>query len=290
MRCILLLVILAGPHLSMAQDDYPYPSLSPKGTITQAVGNTEISVVYERPSVRGRKIYGGLVPWNKVWRTGAGHCTTVSFDRPVIVGGQPIDSGTYSLFTIPDLDKWVVIFNADTTLYGSGKYNPIKDVARFSVQPTKTGRFYEALTIDIDLVPNNAEMYVSWANTQIGFPIQTTTDAEIDRFIETELISGKSKVSDSYAGAASYLYFQRTDYQLALTLSRKALALDPNNTWTYNTEIAIYKELKLYDKALLALEELLERVKKRPYEKEAYREEDIKQIKERYTQIEKQMQ
>jgi len=287
MKNILFLFVLAISSFIYAQDeDYPYPSLSPEGNITQVIGNTKIKLTYERPSVRNRKIYGGLVPWNKVWRTGAGKCTRISFDKPVKLQGQPLPAGSFSVFTIPTPDEWVVIINSDTTLYGHYNYDRQKDLARFSVPSQKTDRHYETLTFDIDILHNDAKMYGSWANTQIVFDIETTTDEEIRNLIKTELLTGKSKDSQIYAGAAFYLYFQGEDYATALQLADRALELNPKNTWVYNTKISIYEKMKLYDEILATIDQAIEDTKKRSYESEKARLVDIDAYRARYEYFE----
>jgi len=153
MKRILIFIGVVLPLICCAQNNSVFPSLSPKGEITQMVGTTKLRIEYERPSVRKRKIFGELVPFHKVWRTGAGLCTRISFDKRVIIGKQQIDAGKYSLFTIPSEDQWIVMLNRDTTLYGHGFYDSQKDVIRFIVKPEETHRFYETLTIDVDLIP-----------------------------------------------------------------------------------------------------------------------------------------
>ena len=162
---VLLFILAITPFVHAQDEDYPYPSLSPEGNIAQVVGNTKIKLTYERPSVRNRKIYGGLDPWSKVWRTGAGKCTKINFDKLVKLHGQPIPDGTFFLFTIPTPNDRGIIVNADTTLCGSNGYERQKDLAQFSVPSKKTERHYETLTFDIDILRNDAKMYVSWANT-----------------------------------------------------------------------------------------------------------------------------
>ena len=287
MKNVLFLVLLAlGSFINAQDEDYPYPSLSPEGNIAQVVGNTKIELTYERPSARNRKIFGGLVPWNKVWRTGAGKCTRISFDKSIMVQGQPIPAGMYSVFTIPTPDDWVVIINADTTLYGHYNYDKQKDLARFSIPAKKTSRYYETLNFDIEVLRNDAKFYLSWANTRITFDIETTTDEEILRLINTELVTGKSKVSQLYAGAASYLYFQEENYPLALKLADKALQLNPENTWVYNTKISIYKKMKSYDEVLITIDQAIEGIRKRSYGSEKERLVDIDAYKARYKYFE----
>src|SRR5690242_7898509 len=94
-----------------------FPDLSPKGIVKQIVGLSTIEVNYERPAARGRKIFGDLVPFDKLWRTGAGNCTKIKFSSPVTITGKKIAAGTYSLLSIPNLLQWTIILNSDTTLY-----------------------------------------------------------------------------------------------------------------------------------------------------------------------------
>ncbi|MEL7162353.1 MAG: DUF2911 domain-containing protein, partial [Bacteroidota bacterium] len=159
------------------------PSLSPLGTVTQVVGNTTIGVSYERPSTRGRQVFGSLVPWGKVWRTGAGYCTKIAFDRPVTVGGQPVPAGKYALLTVPTPTEWTIILNRDTTLYGARDYDPAQDVIRFRVPAKTSTRYYEALTIDLDVIPDDVRLYLSWADVSVDFPIRTDTYETVLQYV-----------------------------------------------------------------------------------------------------------
>jgi hypothetical protein len=138
-----------------------FPDFSPKGTISQVVGFALISVSYERPSARGRQLFGALVPFDQLWRTGAGHCTTLHFSKPVRVQDQKVPAGTYSLFTIPGKQEWIIVLNNDSTLYGYDNYDHTKDRVRFSVKPTLTANYVESLTLSIDVHSNNAELYIA---------------------------------------------------------------------------------------------------------------------------------
>ncbi len=160
MKYIFILSSVFTSFFASAQNEVAlFPAASPKGSLSQMVGNTKIEIEYERPLARKRKIFGDLLPWNQLWRTGAGPYTKIKIDKSVIIEGQKVPSGHYSLFTIPNPEAWIVIINSDTTLYGSYGYNQSKDVARFVVTPRLTERFYEALTVDIDLMQSNARLY-----------------------------------------------------------------------------------------------------------------------------------
>jgi tetratricopeptide (TPR) repeat protein len=289
MNKILFFCFMLGCSLAIlsAQDDYPYPSLSPKGTLAQVVGNTQIHIRYERPSARKRKVFGGLVPWDKVWRTGAGHCTKIRVDRAVSVEGQALDKGTYSLFTIPNPEAWIIILNKDTSLYGSYNYNPEMDAVRFVVIPHSTDRYYETLNMDIELIPNDAKVYISWENTQVSFDIKTTTDEEIETLIRERLLTQKETQSNIYAGAAEYYLYQNTNLARGLMLADKALELDNSNGWASDLKVSIYEKLKRYDLALIELEKAMKMVRAAQYEKEAHREAEITTLKRRIETVTK---
>jgi len=267
-KIIILILVLIVSNLSAQENEYPYPSLSPKGRISQIVGNTIIEIEYERPSVRKRQIFGELVPWDKVWRTGAGSCTKISFDKDVEVGGQKIEAGKYSLFTIPNPEEWIVILNKDTTLYGSYDYDHKNDIARFVAIPIESNRFYETLNFDIEILPNNAKIYISWENVQVSFDIETTTDFEIKKLIEDELLTEKNKDSDIYAGAAEYLFFQGENLMDAITLTNIAIELNENNGWARSLKIKIYEKMKLFSMALAEIENYTKYAQSRKWEDE----------------------
>jgi hypothetical protein len=253
-----------------------FPVASPKGMISQVVGNTQIEIEYERPLARKRQIFGDLVPWNQVWRTGAGASTKIKLDKPVLIEGQKVPSGHYSLFTIPNPEEWIVIINSDTTLYGSYGYNPIKDVTRFVVTPRKSERYFEALSIDIDLQQSNAKLYISWANIQIDFDIITTTATDAMKYIEEQLLTGVNKKPDDYYEAAQYLLFERTHLMEALKLAENAIKLNKNNGAARRVKIEIYEYLGLYKEALNEINEALEMEKNKRYEKEEDRALEVK--------------
>ena len=268
-------LVLTSFYLNAQNETYIFPAASPKGAISQVVGNTQIQIEYERPLARKRKIFGDLVPWNKVWRTGAGHCTKIKLDKPVIIEGQNVPRGHYSLFTIPNPEEWVVIINSDTSLYGSYGYNPTKDVARFVVNPKLSGRYYEALTIDVDIMQSNAKLYISWTSIQIDFSIITTTAADAMKFIEDQLFTSINKGSDTYFEAAQYLLFQKEHLLEGLKLGQKAIKLNKDNGAARRVRMEIYEFLQLYNEALNEISQALEMEKNKRYEKEETRKVEI---------------
>jgi tetratricopeptide (TPR) repeat protein len=247
MKILLIIYFLTATTVSFSQAIFP--GLSPKGRIEQTIGLTNISVDYERPAARGRKVFGELVMYNKLWRTGAGNCTKIRFSKPVTIDNKNISKGTYSIFTIPDTNEWTVILNKDTTLYGTTSYEATKDIARFKVKPHPTDRYYESLTIDIDVVPNNAMVYISWENTQVSFLIKTESDKVVNDFVQQHLLTDKSSNADEYAAAAEYYYFLNKDLDRALLLIDKAIAMK-NESWYYRQKVDILELQKKYKEGI----------------------------------------
>ena len=240
-----------------------FPSLSPQGSIHQNVGVTAISVTYERPAARGRKIFGELVPYNRLWRTGAGNCTKVKFDKDVLIGNTLIHAGTYSLFSIPDLTDWTVILNRDTTLYGTGGYDERKDIVRVKAKAEVTERYYESFTIDIDVISDNAELNISWENTRISFAINTETDKKVAKMVNEELLSGKIKDPQLLAMGAEYYYFLGRDLETGLALVDRAIDIK-TSSWYYSLRVDILTKSKRYPEAIETLKLNMAYVKANP--------------------------
>lgn len=144
------------------------PAASPACTLKQRVGNTDIEIVYSRPGVKGRKIFGGLVPYEKVWRTGANQATRITFSTAVKLNGSDVPAGTYALFTIPGKDEWTVIINKTDSQWGSFKYDEKTDLLRVKATPVTLSDAVETFTIDInDLRDDSATLNLIWDKTRV---------------------------------------------------------------------------------------------------------------------------
>jgi len=253
MKTLLLFCTLITTTSSFSQ--LTFPALSPKGEIEQKTGFTDITIDYERPAARGRKVFGELVPYDKLWRTGAGNCTKIRFSKSVKISNQRIDKGTYSIFSIPKTTEWTIIFNRDTTLYGTASYDKTKNVFQFNVKNQLTNRYYESLTIDIDVIPNNARIYLSWENTQVSFDVMTETDKIVTDFIKSYLLTSKSKDSEEYAMAADY-YFYLNKSDDALHLINQAITIR-NDSWYYRLKIDILEKLGKYKEAITVAQQVI---------------------------------
>ncbi len=250
MRNLFVLSLMLIRLNSIAQIDFP--ALSPQGSIQQKVGVATISVLYERPAARGRKIFGELVPYNNLRRTGAGNCTKIKFDEDVLIANKLIPAGTYSLFSIPNLPDWTMILNSDTTLYGTGGYDERKDIVCFKTKAEATDRYYESLTIDIDVIPDNAELTISWEKTRVSFKIKTETDKKIAKMVNDQLLSGKIKDPQLLAMGAEYYYFLGRDLETGLALVNRAIDIKPS-AWYYSLKVDILLVDKKYAEAIETL-------------------------------------
>jgi hypothetical protein len=186
-------------------------------------------------------IFGGLVPYGKVWRTGAGRCTVVQFDAPVTIGGRDIPPGAYALLTIPNTNHWTVILNADTTkVYGRpADYRTTTEVYRFDVKPEKTARYYESLSLILDVARYDAELTVAWENTQIRFSLLTHSDRVAAARVEAALKQSPDN-ADLLGQAAEYwaLHYNK-DMPRQLHVLDRALAIQ-KSAWLYRLKMDVY--------------------------------------------------
>lgn len=144
---------------------------SPNATVSQTIGTTQVTITYGRPKVKGRTIFGDLVPYDTVWRTGANEATTITFSDDVTVNGEPLDAGTYSLFTIPQQERWTIIFNSVADQWGAYNYDDNEDVLRISASPETAG-MHEMLTFVFeDVNDGTGTCVMRWAEMEVAFEI-----------------------------------------------------------------------------------------------------------------------
>lgn len=168
-----LLTLAAGAFAQQPQLQLPRPS--PNATVTQTVGVTEISIHYSRPGVKGRTIWGELVPYGEVWRTGANENTTIRFSTPVRIEGKDLPAGLYGLQTIPTQNEWTVIFSKDADQWGAFNYKPENDALRVQVKP-QPAEFRERMAFDIeDMTDTSAEVVMHWEKLKVPFTVEVDT-------------------------------------------------------------------------------------------------------------------
>jgi len=232
LKSISLTVVLAAllPTISSAQAGLKFPAPSPNATVTQTVGLTEVEIVYARPAMRGREVFGGLVPWGEIWRTGANAATTISFSGPVEFGGTAVPAGTYALFSVPGKTAWEVILSSNTEQWGSYEHDAKDEVARIVVMPVENKSAAESLTISLDGVDADAAtLNIVWANVRVPVSVVADTMAELMPKIEAVMASDAEK--KPYFAAAMYLYAKGVNLEQAAQWIAKAAAAQPNAIW-----------------------------------------------------------
>ena len=223
LRSSLLLAAAALATPAFAQLEVPQPS--PKATLTQRVGLTDVTISYSRPSVKGRAIWGALVPFDKPWRTGANQATTITFSDDVTVEGQKLAAGTYAIVTIPGKDEWTVIFNKDTRLWFETEYDAAKDVLRVKAKP-RAGEMLETLSIGFPTVgATSAILAIEWEKLRV--PV--TIGVEVDAKIRKALAAAEASSWQAPLAAARYWFNQKTNREEAWKLLDKSI--EANRTW-----------------------------------------------------------
>ncbi len=152
------------------------PQQSPKAMVKQTVGITDITIEYSSPAVKGRPIFGDLVPYNQVWRTGANKVTTIEFSNDVKIGGKEVKKGKYALLTIPGVTDWEIILNENYDMWGTGAYNPEKDVVRVKSDVKKVNHHERFLITITDFTDKIATINLAWDKVQVSFLVDLNTD------------------------------------------------------------------------------------------------------------------
>lgn len=185
-RVLIFISILLIPMIAAAQVELPRPS--PAASLSQTVGLTKVTIDYSRPSVRGRQIWGALVPYGEVWRTGANEATRFAVSDDVTINGQKLAKGTYSLHTIPGEAEWTIIFNSVADQWGSYSYDAAKDVLRVKATPMKAPHPHESMLFAIPKVTNDsADVHLAWENVVVPFTIGVDTNAKVLASINSAL-------------------------------------------------------------------------------------------------------
>lgn len=226
MKKILIAAVFALTLSITATAQIQTPQASPKAVIEQTVGLTNVKIEYSRPSARGRAVYGELVPFGRMWRTGANNNTIISFSDDVVIGGKTIKAGHYALYSQPKADSWDVILYSDTNNWGlPEKYDEKKEVVRTTVKPEFLSRPVESLTIGINGLENDyAFLEIAWEKTMVAVKIEVPTKATALKSIE-EAMSGPT--AGSYFAAAQYFYQSNADLTKALGWINTAIEKTP---------------------------------------------------------------
>lgn len=217
------LFVSVAPAQTPAAPRISTPAPSPNSTLKQTVGFTEIEIAYARPSARGRKIFGGLLPYGEVWRTGANSATRITFSTAVKIEGRDLPAGSYALYSIPGASEWTVIFNKVTGEWGAYNYSEANDALRVKVKPVTLAQPVETFTIDFgDLRTESAQLNLAWEKTRVPVKIEVDVVKAVIAQIDTVMASGAKLPAAVYFQAAMFYFDHGLDLQKAKTWADEA--------------------------------------------------------------------
>lgn len=235
------------------------PAPSSTQTVKQDFGLGSVELSYSRPNVKGRKIFGDLVPYGKVWRTGANGATVITFSDDVIIGGTTVKAGKYGLLTIPDAAEWTVIITKQTDVTSPADYKQDQDVVRLTVKPEQLPFPLETFSINFQGVKSSAmDVYMAWDKTLLHFPITTDVDNKVMNQIK-DLMNADNR---PYFGAAMYYMNNGKDLNQALAWFDKAAELEPDAFWVQHQKANCLAKLGKKADAIAAANKSIELAKK----------------------------
>jgi hypothetical protein len=228
------------------------PAPSPSSVVKQKVGLTDVEINYSRPSMKDRQVFGNLVPYGEMWRTGANASTKISFSNDVRIDGKEVKAGTYALFSIPGVDNWTIILHKNTNTNGvPNPYKEEEEAVRLTVPAKKLGFNMESMLINVNNLRNNsATIELMWENTLVGFEVDFGTDALVQANID-RVLAGPT--ASDYYRAARYYREENKDLVQALGWIRKANDAEPRY-WTLLLQAELEAELMQYEAALASAE------------------------------------
>lgn len=244
-------VLLCFLTLNIFAQEIRTPRPSPDATVSQIVGVTEVSIDYSSPGVKGRKIWGGLVPYDEVWRTGANEVTSITFGDPVKVNASELPAGTYGIHTIPGELEWEIIFSKNTEVNGSSNYDSEKDALRIKVKPEEH-HFVERMTFMFtDVTDNSVNVNLMWDKLKVSFKVETNTN---DLFLS----HAREELSWAPAFQAAQ-YCLNADINLEQALEWiEASCLISEVYWNTRVKAQLQNKLGMRDDAIATMETAIE--------------------------------
>lgn len=234
----------------------PHPS--PTQTIKQDFGISTVELTYSRPAIKGRKVFGDLVPYGKLWRTGANAATRIKFADDVQVGGTTLKAGEYVIYTVPNQNEWEVVFNKGLNNWGIDGYKQEEDVARVKVKSIKLDESVESFTMQfMNVKPTSTDLYIAWDKTAVAVPI--TTDVETK--VMAQINNLMNKDNRPYFNAAMYYMENGKDLNQAIIWFDKAIEQNPKAFWVYHQKANALAKVGKKDEAKTTAQRSIELAK-----------------------------
>jgi hypothetical protein len=258
MKQLSLFLFAAILATNLSAQELKLPALSPTCKITQEFSTSSIEISYSRPSMRGRKIFGDLVPYGQVWRTGANSATKVKFGEEMILGGQTIKAGEYALYTIPDTKEWTVILNKGIGNWGQYGYDTNDDIARFKIVPKNKEGNTQTFTINItNITYSTCNIEMAWEKTKLVIPVKANNEERLNTAIDKAV----NNPTIPYFSAANYYFETNQKLDLAYSYVNKALETNPKAFYMWNLKARLAQKLGKKEDAITAAEKSIETAK-----------------------------
>ncbi|MCW3123935.1 MAG: hypothetical protein JWQ38_3427 [Flavipsychrobacter sp.] len=262
----LSVLFVAAAIVADAQSSLKLPALSPNAKFSQDFATATIDVSYSRPSLRGRKVFGEMIPFGQAWRTGANANTRIKIGEDLEIGGQKVKAGEYTLYTVPGKTEWEVVLSTGTGPIGPEGFAKDLDVARFRIRPAVMETNLQTFTIQItDITFTTCKLELAWERTKIVIPVVSHNSDRIDENIEKTL---SHPATLPYFQAANYYFESDKKYDLASKYVNKAIEQDPKAFYMWYLKARIEKKLGHNDDAVAAAKKSMELAKGTANERE----------------------
>ncbi len=248
---LFIVLVFVGCSSVFAQTNLP--RASQRQSVSQTVGDTTVSIVYHRPNAKARTVWGDLVPYGEVWRTGANENTTFEISSDVKINGQVLPKGKYGLHTIPNKDEWTIIFNKVNNEWGSFKYDVKEDALRVMVKPI-AGEFKETMTIDFDNVADNtAQIVIAWDKLRVPFTLDV---GDVKMRVLTDF---RRQIVGDPIQAANFVISSKltANYEEALGWLNTSIKMNENYA-NLNTKARLLAEMGRKDEAITTAEKAIQ--------------------------------
>ena len=258
MRKFILGILAFMTAFSVNSQSIKMPPPSPPQTIRQDFGISSIELSYSRQGVKGRKVFGDLVPYGAIWRTGANSATTIEFGDDVTIGTTKVPAGKYGLLTIPDKDNWTIIITKQLDVTNPASYKQESDVVRVNAKPMTMKDKMETFTMQFaNVKPSTCELEMMWENTAVSLPISS----DVETVVMKEIDDAMNKDNRPYFQAALYYLNNGKDLNQAVAWFDKAIAQQPDGYWIYHQKANALAKLGKKDEAKATAQKSIELAK-----------------------------
>ena len=258
MRKLIFVVICFAITFSVSSQSIKMPPPSPPQTIKQDFGISSIELSYSRPGVKGRKVFGDLVPYGAVWRTGANSATTIDFAGDVTIGTTKVPAGKYGLLTIPDKDNWTIIITKQLDVTNPADYKQESDVVRVNIKPMTLKDKMETFTMQFaNVKPSTCDLQMMWENTAVAMPISS----DVETVVMKEIDEAMNKDNRPYFQSALYYLNNGKDLNQAIAWFDKAITQQPDGYWIYHQKANALAKLGKKDEAKATAQKSIELAK-----------------------------